>query len=261
LLKKGNESNQQLVSTIQMPANPLEPSRTLLIILLMTMINEKQTFNFRYSILYFFQCFLFKNEPNKTQVIETLLTSSSPSAGVNQINMGQILCSGLFNQHDFISNWLCACALTHTINENNALKEQLLRVRLAINSSDENDTDNDVDNKEVKDLIRAISLMQQCMQILISNDNNKSKKTKNKQNFITPKTKVKFETQVSFLMFLSTWLANCPLAVSQFLAYQENVSYVSLSNLFFVERTISFIIYFFLKVNFASFFNRCERRR
>lgn len=217
-----------------MPANPLEPPRTLLIILLMTMINEKQTFNLRYSILYFFQCFLFKNEPSKTQVIETLLTSSTPSsnAGVNQINIGQILCSGLFNQHDFISNWLCACALTHTINENNGLKEQLLRVRLAINSNDETDTDNDNDNKEVKDLIRAISLMQQCMQILILNDINNvrdnSKKSKNKQNVRTAKTKIKFETQVSFLMFLSTWLANCPPAVNQFLAYQENVSYVSL---------------------------------
>jgi hypothetical protein len=217
-----------------MPANPLEPPRTLLIILLMTMINEKQTFNLRYSILYFFQCFLFKNEPSKTQVIETLLTSSTPSsnAGVNQINIGQILCSGLFNQHDFISNWLCACALTHTINENNGLKEQLLRVRLAINSNDETDTDNDNDNKEVKDLIRAISLMQQCMQILILNDSNNvrdnSKKSKNKQNVRTVKTKIKFETQVSFLMFLSTWLANCKQAVSQFLAYQENVSYVSL---------------------------------
>jgi len=216
-----------------MPANPLEPPRTLLIILLMTMINEKQTFNLRYSILYFFQCFLFKNEPSKTQVIETLLTSSTPSsnAGVNQINIGQILCSGLFNQHDFISNWLCACALTHTINENNALKEQLLRVRLAINTNDETDTDNDIDNKEVKELIRAISLMQQCMQILILNDlnNNRenSKKPKSKQNVRTTKTKIKFETQVSFLMFLATWLASCPLAVGQFLAYQENVSYVS----------------------------------
>ena len=221
-----------------------EPPRTLLIVLLMTMINEKQSFNLRYSILYFFQCFLYKNEPNKSLVVESLLTSSSPSSANNQINMGQILCSGLFNQSDFLSNWLCACALTHTINENNALKEQLLRVRLAINTSDDVDTDiDDSDNKEVKELIRAISLMQQCMQILILNDLNSSRdsntrrdaKNGKKKATFCAKTKIKFETQVSFLMFLSTWLSNCPLAVCQFLAYQENVTFVSFFQ-FFISR-------------------------
>ena len=189
------------------------PPRTLIIILLMSMINEKQPFTLRCSILYLFQCFLFKNEEKKAEIIETLLPAShshasNQSAATAAINAGQILCSGLFSQNDFVSNWICACALSHTINENNALKEQLLRVQLAINASSGGDSQP-----------QAVSLMQQCMNILIKSGGGGGGGTEERAS-------LKFQSKISFLMFLSTWLANCPLAVSQFLAYEQNIPYV-----------------------------------
>ncbi len=186
------------------------PPRTLIIILLMSMINEKQPFTLRCSILYLFQCFLFKNEEKKAEIIDTLLPASHSNTNVRSaaINAGQILCSGLFSQNDFISNWICACALSHTITDNNSLKEQLLRVQLAINA-------NNSQTGETQP--QAVSLMQQCMNILIKSGGGAEERTG-----------LKFQSKISFLMFLSTWLANCPLAVSQFLSFEQNIPYVNL---------------------------------
>jgi len=191
---RGNQANQQLFSAVQMQTRPI------IVILLLSMINEKQPFHLRCSILYCFECLLYRNETTKTFIIETLLPKQISNNGSNtasnndenQVNMGQILCSGLFNQHDYISNWLCAVALSHTINENNELKEQLLRVQLALKQQ------------------MPVSLMQQCMIILIESTVDKTQAN----------------STVSMLMLLSTWLSNCPLAVNYFLAYPQNIPYV-----------------------------------
>ena len=87
---------------------------------------------------------------------------------------------------------MCAVALSHTINENNELKEQLLRVQLALKQQ------------------MPVSLMQQCMIILIESTVDKTQAN----------------STVSMLMLLSTWLSNCPLAVNYFLAYPQNIPYV-----------------------------------
>lgn len=201
---RGNEANQQLFSTVMMQSNPPRPIIT---ILLLSMINEKQPFHLRSSILYCFECFLYKNEQKKAQIIDTLLPKET--SGISDINTGQILCTGLFAPNDFVSNWLCAVALAHTINNSNTLKEQLLRVQLAINTQDK---------------VQAVSLLQQCMNILSESSSN------NSLNY-------QFQSKISILMLISTWLSNCPAAVNVFLSNEQNIPYVCISlkiNIFLV---------------------------
>lgn len=196
---RGNSTNQQMFSAVQMQTSP---PRSIIVILLMSMINEKQPFHLRCSILYCFECYLYKNEKAKTNIVETLLPKSENATVSDQINTGQILCSGLFNHQDSVSNWLCAVAISHTISENNQLKEQLLRVQLAFNNA-------------------SVSLIQQCMHIL------KESTSTIKSDQVSNQIKLnKFQTTVSTLMLLSTWLANCPLAVNYYLSQSQNIPYV-----------------------------------
>lgn len=225
---RGNAANQQLFSAVQMQTNPPRP---IIVILLMSMITEKQPFHLRCSILYSFECFLFKNEKAKTEIVETLLPQSSgaAAAAATSVNFGQILCTGLFSQHDFVSNWLCGVALSHTINDNNQLKEQLLRVQFAVQSTSNNTSS------------QTISLMQQCMQILIESTTDTSTQTSSSSSSgslnaasssqVPLQNKYKLQTTVSMLMLLSTWMSNCPNAVNFFLAYPQNIPYVSRSNI------------------------------
>ncbi|CAF0812047.1 unnamed protein product [Brachionus calyciflorus] len=199
---RGNNPNQQLFSTVMMQSMPPKP---IIIILLLSMINEKQPFHLRSSILYCFECFLYKNEEKKAEIIDTLLPKENVS---NQINTGQILCTGLFAPNDFVSNWLCAVALAHTINDNNTLKEQLLRVQLAVNTN--------------SGTVQAVSLLQQCMNIL--NEASNSVGTANQPQ--TPSHKYQFQTKISLLMLISTWLSNCSAAVNAFLSNEQNIPYL-----------------------------------
>ncbi|RNA34011.1 General vesicular transport factor p115-like protein, partial [Brachionus plicatilis] len=189
---RGNAANQQLFSSVMMQSTPPRPIIT---ILLLSMINEKQPFHLRSSILYSFECFLYKNEEKKAQVIDTLLPKET--SNLSDINTGQILCTGLFAPNDFVSNWLCAVALAHTISNSNSLKEQLLRVQLAINSHDK---------------IQAVSLLQQCMNILSESSNNS--------------INYQFQSKISIIMLISTWLSNCPAAVTAFLSNEQNIPYI-----------------------------------
>ena len=180
------------------------------------MINDKQPFQLRNSILYCFECYLHKNEEKKREIIETLLPKdASDTSGANVIKSGQILCNGLFNPTDSTSNWLCAVALAHTINESVQLKEQLLRVQLAVNS-----------NPDGSGEVRAVSLMEQCMMILIE-----------QRQASVAKASVgaelsRFQTTIAILMLMATWLVDSPPAVNMFLAQQQNIPYVGLSEIF-----------------------------
>jgi len=172
--------------------------------LLLTMINEKQAFLLRCSILYLFECFLYKNEAKKTQIVESLIKQQHQQEINNKNDIGQILCSGLF-QVDFVSNWLCACSLSHCIRDNNLLKEKLLNLKIAIK----------IDNNKHQEMT---SLMQQCMNVLIRVETGGTNRVEND---------LKFQTKCAFLMFLSTWLANCPKAVGHFLLHEQNILHVS----------------------------------
>lgn len=174
------------------------------------MINEKQPFNLRCSILYCFECYLYKNEKLQSDIINTLLPQQQQPQQ-QQITTGQLLCTGLFSQNDFVANWLCAAAIAHTVNENSVQKEQLLRVQLSIASPNAN-------NNNSATPVQPISLMQQCM-LILSDSNSNNFNTMHHRN-------LKFQTAVSLLMLLATWLSNCSNAVNYFLAQPNNVSYL-----------------------------------
>jgi hypothetical protein len=98
---------------------PSEPPRSALILLLMSMVNEKQPFELRCAILYGLQCYLHKNPIRQQEVMQTLLPNAAlnkPSLPTDQddITAGQLLCGGLF-ANDSLSNWFSAVALAHGI--------------------------------------------------------------------------------------------------------------------------------------------------
>ncbi|KAG5863575.1 hypothetical protein JTB14_030078 [Gonioctena quinquepunctata] len=123
---RGNLTNQEYFANVLAPSNPPRPA---IVVLLMSMVNEKQPFSLRCAVLYCFECFLFKNEIGQELVVQTLLPSNS---GSSALTTGQLLCSGLFS-NDHLSNWFSAVALSHCLIDNPAQKEQLLRVLLATN--------------------------------------------------------------------------------------------------------------------------------
>ncbi|XP_063974327.1 general vesicular transport factor p115 [Diachasmimorpha longicaudata] len=123
---RGNITNQEFLAGVMAPCSPPRPA---IVVLLMSMVNEKQPFVLRCAVLYCFQCFLYKNEVGQTQLVQTLLpqTNELPS-----LTTGQLLCGGLFSP-DPLSNWFSAVALSHALIDNLSQKEQLLRVLLATN--------------------------------------------------------------------------------------------------------------------------------
>ncbi|CAG2164249.1 unnamed protein product [Oppiella nova] len=121
---RGNHHNQEYFSTVNAPTVPPKPA---IVVLLMSMVNEKQPFELRCAVLYCFQCFLYKNELGQAQIVQTLLPSSTE---VVAVTAGQLLCGGLFSV-DGLSNWFVSVALGHALVDNTTQKEQLLRVQLA----------------------------------------------------------------------------------------------------------------------------------
>lgn len=55
----------------------ISPSRPAIVVLLMSMVNEKQPFYLRCAVLYCFQSFLYKNELGQSQIVQTLLPSTA----------------------------------------------------------------------------------------------------------------------------------------------------------------------------------------
>ncbi|EZA48848.1 hypothetical protein DMN91_004882 [Ooceraea biroi] len=139
---RGNASNQEFLASVMAPSIPPRPA---IVVLLMSMVNEKQPFILRCSVLYCFQCFLYKNEVGQTQLIQTLLPQGNEAPS---LTTGQLLCGGLFSM-DSLSNWFSAVALSHALIENISQKEQLLRVLLATNIGKP-----------------PVTLMQQCVMLL-----------------------------------------------------------------------------------------------
>ncbi|XP_013140976.1 PREDICTED: general vesicular transport factor p115 [Papilio polytes] len=123
---RGNIVNQEFVGNVMAPSNPPRPA---IVVLLMSMVNEKQPFSLRCAVLYCFQCYLYHNETSQGNLVQTLLPSSTD---VSNLTSGQLLCGGLFSS-DVLSNWFSAVALMHALIENPIQKEQLLRVLLATN--------------------------------------------------------------------------------------------------------------------------------
>ncbi|XP_045475896.1 general vesicular transport factor p115 [Harmonia axyridis] len=123
---RGNLTNQEYFANVMAPSNPPRPA---IVVLLMSMVNEKQPFQLRCAVLYCFECFVYKNEIGQGQIIQTLLPSS---LATSDVTTGQLLCGGLFS-NDSLSNWFSAISLSHCLIDNPAQKEQLLRVMIATN--------------------------------------------------------------------------------------------------------------------------------
>lgn len=94
---------------------PSNPPRAALVVLLMSMVNEKQPLALRVAVLYCFQNYLYKNENGQKHLVQTLLPSSKEIT--SSLTSGQLLCGGLFS-FDSTSNWFSAVALLHALIEN-----------------------------------------------------------------------------------------------------------------------------------------------
>ncbi|XP_042230917.1 general vesicular transport factor p115-like isoform X2 [Homarus americanus] len=188
---RGSQPNQEFFASMMAPSTPPRPA---IVVLLMSMVNDKQPFILRCAVLYCFQCFLYRNQTGQAQIIQTLLPQTAdvvPGAKPfpNSVTAGQLLCSGLFSP-DPVSNWFAAVALSHSLVDNNTQKENMLRVQLATSVGSP-----------------PVSLMQQCTSILQAG--------------------TKVLTRFGILMLLSTWLAHCPVAVQTFLAIPTAVPYLT----------------------------------
>uniref|UniRef100_J3SFM4 General vesicular transport factor p115 n=1 Tax=Crotalus adamanteus TaxID=8729 RepID=J3SFM4_CROAD len=182
---RGSQMNQDYFASVNAPSNPPRPA---IVVLLMSMVNERQPFVLRCAVLYCFQCFLYKNQKGQGEIVSTLLPSTIDATG-NSVSAGQLLCGGLFST-DSVSNWCAAVALAHALQENATLKEQLLRVQLATSIGNP-----------------PVSLLQQCTNILSQGS--------------------KVQTRVGLLMLLCTWLSSCPIAVTHFLHNPANIPFLT----------------------------------
>nr|XP_034182659.1 general vesicular transport factor p115 isoform X2 [Osmia lignaria] len=180
---RGNASNQEFLAGVMAPSSPPRPA---IVVLLMSMVNEKQPFALRCSVLYCFQCFLYKNEIRQSQLIQTLLPQGNE---VPSLTTGQLLCGGLFSP-DSLSNWFSAVALSYALIDDNAQKEQLLRVLLATNIGKP-----------------PVTLMQQCVMLLQQGN--------------------KTQCKLGLLMLLCRWTAHCLAAVKFFLLIDSSVAYLT----------------------------------
>ncbi len=180
---RGDMTNQEYFGSIMAPSNPPRPA---IVVLLMSMVNEKQPLSLRCSVLYCFECFLYRNEIGQTNLIQTLLPSSSE---VSTLTAGQLLCGGLFST-DSLANWFSSVSLMHGLIENPAQKEQLLRVLLATSANSS-----------------PISLLQQCTTLL-------------------QQSNYKFQSKIGLLMLLSTWQCHCQLAVKAFLSAPGSIAFL-----------------------------------
>lgn len=107
----------------------------------------------------------------------------------NIMLLGQLLCGGLFSP-DSLSNWFSAVALSYALIDDNAQKEQLLRVLLATNIGKP-----------------PVTLMQQCVMLLQQGN--------------------KTQCKLGLLMLLCRWTAHCLAAVKFFLLIDSSVAYLT----------------------------------
>ncbi|XP_030046520.1 general vesicular transport factor p115 isoform X2 [Microcaecilia unicolor] len=187
---RGCQINQDYFASVNAPSNPPRPA---IVVLLMSMVNERQPFVLRCAVLYCFQCFLYRNQKGQGEIVATLLPSTIDA---NAVSAGQLLCGGLFSV-DSLSNWCAAVALAHALQGNATQKEQLLRVQLATSIGNP-----------------PVSLLQQCTNILSQGDKINRRGSK-------------IQTRVGLLMLLCTWLSNCPIAVTHFLHNPSNVPFLT----------------------------------
>uniref|UniRef100_UPI00358F2602 general vesicular transport factor p115 isoform X2 n=1 Tax=Myxine glutinosa TaxID=7769 RepID=UPI00358F2602 len=139
---RGCQANQEYFASVNAPSTPPRPA---IVVLLLSMVSERQSFALRCAILYCLQSSLYRNEVSQAQIVATLLPST---VDASTVSAGQLLCGGLFSA-DSLSNWCAAMALSHSLLGSGSQREQLLRVQLATSMGQP-----------------PVSLLQQCTSIL-----------------------------------------------------------------------------------------------
>ncbi|CAF3749553.1 unnamed protein product [Rotaria sp. Silwood1] len=88
---------------------------------------ETQLLSLRISILYFLQCYLYKNESEKSKIIQKLFYQTENAA--NKHTLGHLLTTGILSK-DIVSSWCSFIALSHLIADSQESKETILLVKL-----------------------------------------------------------------------------------------------------------------------------------
>ena len=118
---------------------------------------------------------------------EKVINTLLPSSSESSISSGQVLIAGLFG-HDPLSNWCTAIALSNSLSEK--LKTQLLRVQLSMQGQNQ------------------VTLLQQITM------------------FLSQRSDLKVQTRIGLLILLCIWLADCNMAVKQFLSDNTNIPFL-----------------------------------
>ncbi|KAE9541043.1 hypothetical protein AGLY_004288 [Aphis glycines] len=128
-LIRGHNDNQLFLESVKSFESP---PKDILLLLLCTMLSDKQPFDMRCAVLYVFQCYLYRNDFGKMKIVQKLLPLEKE---VTETCISNLLCRGLFNKEP-LNSWFSAVVLSHALIDNPEGKEKLLNVKLS--SSDNN---------------------------------------------------------------------------------------------------------------------------
>ncbi len=118
---------------------------------------------------------------------EKVINTLLPSSSEPSVSSGQILIAGLFG-NDPLSNWCTAIALANSLSDK--MKTQLLRVQLSMQGQTQ------------------VTLLQQITA------------------FLSQRSDLKVQTRIGLLILLCTWLADCSMAVKQFVNDKNNIPFL-----------------------------------
>ncbi len=118
---------------------------------------------------------------------EKVINTLLPSSSEPSVSSGQILIAGLFG-NDPLSNWCTAIALANSLSDK--MKTQLLRVQLSMQGQTQ------------------VTLLQQITA------------------FLSQRSDLKVQTRIGLLILLCTWLADCTVAVKQFVNDKNNIPFL-----------------------------------
>ncbi|XP_025207889.1 general vesicular transport factor p115 [Melanaphis sacchari] len=128
-LVRGHNDNQSFLESVKSYESP---PKDILLLLLCTMLSDKQPFDMRCAVLYVFQCYLYRNDFGKMKIVQKLLPSEKE---VTETCISNLLCRGLFNKEP-LNSWFSAVVLSHALIDNPEGKEKLLNVKLSSSDND-----------------------------------------------------------------------------------------------------------------------------
>merc|ERR1719225_1941427 len=183
---RGENTNQARFLAVEAPSAPPRPA---IILLLMSMVNDKQPFSLRCAVLYCFQSYLHRQPAGQAGIVASLLPTA-PGDPATDVSAGQLLCGGLFSGEP-VSNWLCSAALAHVFMDNPGVQVELLRVQLATVPG-----------------APPVSLLAQTVRLL--------------QHL--PSSAM--TARLGLLQLLCAWVAGCPQAVALLLSTPDSLSFI-----------------------------------